>query len=57
MRLMFIKCCGPILSDVMLPPGAPQPSVIAGNKLVEYPIEPCTDEVFTHTRNAGTAWP
>ena len=34
-RFTFIRCCGPMLSDVMLPPGEPQPSVIAGNKFVE----------------------
>ena len=34
-RFTFIKCCGPILSEVMFPPGAPQPSVIAGNRFVE----------------------
>src|ERR1700719_171796 len=34
-RFTFIKCCGPILSEVRLPPGEPQPSVIAGNKFVE----------------------
>jgi hypothetical protein len=26
-RLMFIRCMGLMLSEVMLPPGAPQPSV------------------------------
>ena len=35
MRFTFIKCCGPILSEVMFPPGAPQPSVIAGKRFVE----------------------
>ena len=34
-RLIFIKCIGPMLSEVMFPPAAPQPSVIAGNKFVE----------------------
>ena len=34
-RFKFIKCCGPMLSEVMLPPAEPQPSVMAGNKFVE----------------------
>ena len=41
-RFTFIRCRGPMLSEVMFPPGAPQPSVIAGNRFVEYPIAPCT---------------
>src|SRR5579864_9425883 len=39
-RLMLIKCRGPILSLVELPATAPQPSVMAGNRFVEIPVEP-----------------
>ena len=47
---MLIRFSGPMLSLVMLPATAPQPSVIAGNTLVVIPVEPCGAEVFTRTR-------
>ena len=42
-----------MLSDVMLPPQPPQPSVIAGSSPVVRPIDPCVVGVFTQIRNAG----
>ena len=50
---MFIRCCGPTLSEVMFPATAPQPSVMEGNTLVVMPVEPCGAGVFTSTRLAG----
>src|SRR5262245_64565999 len=52
-RLMFKRCFGEMLSDVMLPPNPPQPSVIAGSRPVVKPIDPCVVGVFTTMRNAG----
>src|SRR6187200_1182557 len=40
-RLMFSRCFGEMLSEVMLPPQPPQPSVIAGSSPVVRPMEPC----------------
>ena len=37
---MLSKCRGVMLSEVMLPPKPPQPSVIAGSSPVVKPIEP-----------------
>ena len=42
-----------MLSEVMLPPQPPQPSVIAGSSPVVRPIEPCVVGVLTQMRNAG----
>ncbi len=42
-----------MLSDVMLPPYPPHPSVIAGSSPVVSPIEPCVVGVLTTMRNAG----
>ena len=42
-----------MLSDVMLPPQPPQPSVIAGSRPVVSPIDPCVVGVFTQMRKAG----
>ena len=47
-RLMFSRCCGEMLSDVMLPPHPPHPSVIAGSSPVVSPIDPCVVGVLTH---------
>src|SRR5215470_10097004 len=52
-RLMFNKCRGEMLSEVMLPPHPPQPSVIAGSSPVVKPIDPCVVGVLTQMRNAG----
>src|SRR4030095_2568052 len=42
-----------MLSDVMLPPHPPQPSVIAGSRPVVSPIDPCVVGVFTQILKAG----
>ena len=42
-----------MLSDVILPPQPPQPSVMAGSRPVVRPIDPCVVGVFTQIRNAG----
>ncbi len=42
-----------MLSEVMLPPYAPQPSVIAGLRPVLKPTAPCVAGEFATTRNAG----
>src|SRR5437764_14274057 len=52
-RLMLSRCLGEMLSDVMLPPQPPQPSVIAGSSPVVNPIDPCVVGVLTQMRNAG----
>ena len=52
-RLMFSRWRGEMLSDVMLPPQPPQPSVIAGSSPVVRPIEPCVVGVLTTMRPAG----
>src|ERR1017187_8855649 len=52
-RLMLMRCCGPTLSEVMLPAAAPQPSVIEGKTLVVMPVEPCGAGVLTNIRMAG----
>ena len=52
-RLMFSKCFGEMLSDVMLPPHPPHPSVIAGSSPVVMPTDPCVVGVLTTMRNAG----
>ena len=46
-----------MLSDVMLPPWPPQPSVMAGSRPVVRPTEPCVVGVFTTIRNAGLCNP
>ena len=46
-----------MLSDVMLPPKPPQPSVIAGSRPVVRPIEPSVVGVFTTMRKAGLCRP
>src|SRR5688572_30658038 len=56
-RLMFKRWRGEMLSDVMLPPHPPHPSVIAGSSPVVRPIEPCVVGVFTQIRNAGLRSP
>ena len=50
---MFSRCRGEMLSDVMLPPKPPQPSVIAGSSPVDSPIDPCVVGELTTMRNAG----
>ncbi len=52
-RLMLRRCFGEMLSDVMLPPHPPHPSVIAGSRPVVSPIDPCVVGVFTQMRPAG----
>ena len=52
-RLMFSRWRGEMLSDVMLPPYPPQPSVIAGSRPVVSPIDPCVVGVLTTMRKAG----
>ena len=54
---MFSRCFGEMLSDVMLPPNPPQPSVIAGSRPVVSPIDPWVVGVFTQMRNAGLCRP
>src|SRR5262245_38066005 len=39
-RLMLRRCRGEMLSDVMLPPQPPHPSLIAGSSPVVRPIDP-----------------
>ena len=46
-----------MLSDVMLPPKPPQPSVIAGSSPVVNPIAPSVDGVLTQMRYAGLCRP
>src|SRR5687768_3367926 len=52
-RLMFSRCFGEMLSEVMLPPHPPQPSVIDGSRLVVRPIDPSVVGVLTTMRKAG----
>src|SRR5947209_16623179 len=52
-RLMFNRCLGEMLSEVILPPQPPHPSVMAGSRPVVKPMEPCVVGVFTTIRNAG----
>src|ERR1700694_2269446 len=52
-RLMLRRCFGEMLSEVMLPPQPPHPSVIAGSSPVVRPIDPCVVGVFTQIRKAG----
>src|SRR5712692_1023096 len=52
-RLRFRRCWGEMLSDVMLPPQPPQPSVIAGSNPVVNPIDPWVVGVLTTMRPAG----
>ena len=42
-----------MLSLVLFPAIAPQPSVIEGSRLVVMPVEPWGAGVLTSTRNAG----
>src|SRR6476469_2661140 len=56
-RFRLIRCNGEMLSDVMFPPAAPQPKVIAGNRFVVYPTAPNAAGVFTQMRNAGLRKP
>ena len=49
-RLMLSRCFGEMLSEVMLPPKPPQPSVIAGSSPVVRPIDPCVVGVLTQMR-------
>ena len=42
-----------MVSLVLFPAAAPQPSVIPGSRLVVIPIDPCGAGVFTTTRMAG----
>jgi len=50
---MFSRWRGEMLSDVILPPHPPHPSVIAGSRPVVSPIDPCVVGVFTQIRKAG----
>src|SRR6187455_1452401 len=52
-RLMFSKCFGEMLSEVMLPPQPPHPSVIAGSSPVVMPTDPWVVGVLTTMRKAG----
>src|SRR5262245_62236090 len=52
-RLMFRRCLGEMLSDVMLPPYPPHPRVIAGSRPVVRPMDPWVVGVLTTIRNAG----
>src|SRR6478609_8914814 len=52
-RLILIRWRGEMLSDVMLPPHPPQPSVIDGSSPVVSPIDPCVVGVLTTIRYAG----
>jgi hypothetical protein len=52
-RLMLSRCRGEMLSDVMLPPEPPHPSVIDGSRPVVIPIAPSVVGVLTTIRNAG----
>ena len=52
-RLMLSRCRGEMLSDVMLPPHPPHPSVIDGSRLVVKPMEPRVVGVFTTILKAG----
>src|SRR5687768_8899294 len=52
MRLTLMRCSGVMLSDVMLPPHEPGPSVIAGAKPVVYPTAPIATFELTMIRNA-----
>ena len=49
-RLMFSRWRGEMLSDVMLPPKPPHPSVIAGSSPVVNPMDPCVVGVLTQIR-------
>src|SRR3981189_3630198 len=51
--LMFIRFSGVMLSPVLLPATAPQPRVMAGNRFVVMPTEPCGVGVLQSTRIAG----
>ena len=50
---MFSRCFGEMLSEVMLPPYPPQPSVIDGSSPVVSPIDPNVVGVLTTMRKAG----
>ena len=50
---MLSRCRGEMLSDVMLPPQPPQPSVIAGSSPVVSPIDPCVVGELTHDAARG----
>src|SRR5204862_1004100 len=52
-RLMFSRCRGEMLSDVILPPYPPQPSVMAGSRPVDNPTDPCVAGELTMIRKAG----
>src|SRR4029453_1502305 len=52
-RLMLMRWRGEGLSDVMVPPGAPHPGLIAGSNPVVSPIDPCVVGVLTTIRYAG----
>src|SRR5215210_1441235 len=52
-RLIFSKWRGEMLSDVMLPPQPPHPSVIEGSSEVVYPMDPRVVGVFTTILKAG----
>src|SRR5215510_1200303 len=52
-----MRCRGEMLSEVILPPAAPQPSVIEGNRFVVYPTAPRAAGVLTQMRNAGLRRP
>src|SRR5579871_3376058 len=52
-RLMFSKCFGEMLSDVIFPPYPPHPNVMAGSSPVVSPIDPSVVGELTMTRKAG----
>ena len=56
-RLMLTRCIGVMLSEVMLPPKPPQPSVMAGSRPVVSPMDPWVVGVLTTIRNAGLCRP
>ena len=50
---MFIKFIGVMLSEVELPPTAPQPNVNAGARLVVAPTPPSEPPTFTNILDTG----
>src|SRR5206468_3824280 len=56
-RLMFKRCRGEMLSEVMFPPYPPHPRVIAGSRPVESPTDPCVVGELTTMRKAGLGRP
>ena len=51
-RLILSKCLQVILSEVILPPGEPQPKVNEGDNVVAYPTPPCEEGTLTKILDA-----